>query len=273
MPFSQPIGLALSTLTATTGGNVLVNSTVAVPGAYYICKDTSSFKSIVFTWRYFGNPVYPAGTGDLLQATILWYTDTTLQTLLWVDTLEFNSDYNPDYTDKRAQTTVRVMGQVCVVSFNGGTGGAANPTCAVYALGSNREVDKNIFGNDQIAFSNTDLFVLRKSGGAIASGGSVLAMFGGLASGPAYFSGSVAWTTGAANVGQLRFRFGFGSTGFGLPDTFVTQTGVGVGLAASTSIDGFYLPRRPIIVSLLDTGSAVHNTVTSWNFNIVRDEP
>lgn len=267
--FSQPIGAQPATQGPedVADNRVLMNGQFVVPQSFYVAKNCESFQSITLSLRYFGINPFPAG-GDFLQIQLEWFDSTGTLFLAEPLTFEINSQYDPDFLGKNAYVTIPVRGPSLVLVANAGSGAAPSPSLVVRAFGSNRVVTKAEFGNDQATFSCTDNIILQEIIAAATTPGTTVGpYFAGLASGLVLFSASVAWVT-SGGPGQTRFRFGFGTSGVGWPDTFVNQASATSGLASSTFFQAV-IPRRPMTVRVTNTGP---NNMSNFNFNIIRDE-
>lgn len=276
--FSQPVDASVSVADAPNApiaptSETLFAADALAPSAYFVSTDTSAFKSLVFSFIFSGNPVFPAN-GDYCQIQMLWYSSTLTDAahvfadnLLWVDTFEVPSRFTTGFTGpNKTFARLPVQGKVCVIAFNGGSGGAATPTLNIRVLGSNVELSKAVFGSDALNFKSTDLIVLSRSGGPLAPGVADTQEYGGLASGPAL----IRYVANFAAAGvSCRFRGFWGSdTVHGPEDIVLTSTAIGQTLSTSRLVQ---LPRRPLRMFAQNTTGA--GNVNSYNFHVVRDEP
>lgn len=276
--FSQPVDASISLADApnaplTPSSEILSEADALAPGSYFISTDTSAFKSLVFSFIFSGNAVFPVN-GDYCQIQVLWYsstltdaTHTLADNLLWVDTFEVPSKFTPNFTGpNKSFVRLPVQGKVCLIAFNGGSGGAASPTLNLRVLGSNVELSKAVFGSDALSFKSTDLIVLSRSGGVLAPGAADTTEFGALASGPA----QIRYVANFAAAGvSCRFRGFWGSDlTHGPEDIVLTSAAVGQTLSTSRLVQ---LPRRPLRMFAQNITGA--GNVNSYNFHVVRDEP
>lgn len=272
--FSQPIGSTPSLADAanapqTPGSEILMSSTAAIPGAYYITKDTSAFEALIFSFVYNGNPVVPA-IGDYMQCQVIWYSSNFAfgaANILWVDTFEIPSRFLPNFINSnRSIVHLPVRGKVAVISFNTPVAGGVNPTMDWNVLGSTSPLARSIFTSDQAFFGVTDNILLDVTGGALASGATGPWFFGGLQSGPVTMS--LFFTLAAATVTGVILQTGFGSSLVGLPE--LTMTTPALTGNYRTFITGVYTARRPIRARLLNNGGS---NISGYAINVVRDEP
>lgn len=215
------------------------------------------------------------GTGllGIVQLQFLWFApDAT--TLIWSDTFEVNFDTVNGYLGKRAFIRTPVRAPVLQVVTDSGTAPPTNPTIRIDVLGLSSEVPRVICWQDAETFRASDLLIIGRSGGAIASAGSSGQFNSGLASGGVMVMFTVAFTTGGAGgAGVARLRTVFGSTGIGWPDLVINQGGTTNPLGISSFFTG-YIPRRPVGFTVADiSGGGTHDTINSWQFAVVRDEP
>lgn len=230
--------------------------------------DVSQFQSLELSFEYFGAPVFP-GLGDFLTVQLLW-RDANGALLPRPDTFELCSQYYPTFTGKKSFVTTPVRGASLQIVSSTGLG----DQLLVYSIsGSYRSVPRMVFWQDAANFTCSDLTVLSGSGTTLAVGASTPIMVGGLASGAFAFSCGVAFQNGGGTAATARFRFFFGSTGLGLPDVNCVQPSATSTLAVPGQLTGFYLSRHPLIVQLANTSPGGGNSVNTWNFSVVRDEP
>lgn len=236
------------------GPQPMVSRTVA-PG-FYSLGNYRNFNSVILSLLYAGNPVFPL-TGDFMLVQLLWFDD--FGTILWVDEMELNSAFNPDFSNKRHFISVPVRGPSLFVTVGSGSGGVAG-TLDIEVLGSSTVVSRSVFSSDQQFNNVTDNIVLAKGGAGLGAGVASAIFFGGLCSGPVTMTFTAAM--GASTLMRLRTKYG--TSLIGPPD--IDLTGAGTQTATLT----VYVPRRPMVVFAQNiAGGASGN----FEFNIVRDEP
>jgi hypothetical protein len=246
-------------------GTAVLNTPVALPALIQL-PDVGTYPAIQLSFLASG---VSGGAAGLCQIQLLW--NDSSGALTWVETIEINFEQVAGYSGCKAYLLTPVRGPSLRLSTSF-TNAPTSPTLTVGMNAFTGPTPRVVCWQDAQNFHNTDLLMLAQAGGAIVSGGTAGPFNSGLGSGPVMVQMAAGWTTGGAAVGQLRARFSFGSSGVGWPDLFVTQPAVGVGLASSNFFLG-QVPRRPVIVNFLDTGSGSHNTVVSYNLSIIRDEP
>lgn len=262
--FAQPIGSAPSTLIipGLPDSAILLNATPAVPIAtpLSISTDLSAFASLVLSFSYTGNAVFPAA-GDYLLCLIAWRDDS--DRLLWTDLFELNSHLTTGLVAHREYITLPVRGKKCSIVTDAGSG--VGVSLSILALGSTKVVTKSIFGSDSaLPFYVSDGIVVAANGGVLVPAAAATA-YGGLTSGAARVSIAVSFATAA---GSARLRGSWGSTPYGPKDIILNSTGINSTIVDSEEV---MLPRRPVRYTITNIAAAGNN-INNWNYNLVREE-
>lgn len=257
-----------------SGAVTLLDTGALAAPVNLITPDLSGFASLELAFLYAGTP--SGNAREFCQVELLWRDSPTAPThIVWVDTFEFNSTNVSGFSGKQAFVKVPKQARYCqIVSANTGPGIPGSPTLAVTVYGSTQTVPNTIVWQDAENNICSDLTMLLVPGVAIPSGGSVGPFSSGLASGPMVFNAQIVWTTGGAAPGGVQFTFTIGSTSATLPPLVITQPSVGFALSVGTAVPNILLPRRPLSVTLTDTGlGGGHDTVSGYTFNLIRAEP
>jgi hypothetical protein len=243
------------------------SSTGTATPASVTTGDVTQFSSLELAFEYFGNPVFP-GAGDFLTVQLLWRDENNVL-LPRPETLQITSQYYPPFTGKKSFVTTPVRAASLQVVSSAGQG---DQILAYSITGSYRTVPNEVYWQDANNFTCSDLIVVSGTGTTLAPLASTALMIGGLASGPFAFSANVAFQNGGGATATGRFRLAYGDTGVGPPDVNCVQPTAVSTLAVPGQLTGFFLPRRPLTVLLTNTTPG-GNSINSWNFAVVRNEP